>query len=99
MPVKQDYSKGAEKHYDGPVHGGEGKHVLDKVAPYEYTGVYKSGPNPKLHPETGYTMTRDGKEESRTFSGLTPGYAGPQRIAMQPKNLGERHPDDLEHSS
>jgi hypothetical protein len=96
MPVKKDYNTGSEKHYEGPVHGGEGKHNLDKVAPYEYTGVYKSGPNPKLHTETGYTATRDGREE-KGFDLHEKGYAGPQN--WTPTNLGERHPDSLEHSS
>lgn len=87
---------GAGKNYEGPVHGGEGKHKIDGVTPYEFTGVYKSGPNPKLHPETGYTATRDGKEESG-FDLHGKGYSGPEN--WQPKNLGERHPDDLQHSS
>ncbi len=97
MPVKKDPAAG--KNYEGPVYGGEGKQNLHGVAPYEYTGVYKSGPNPKLHSEVGYTNQKDGKEESRTFDGLTPGYAGPQRLAMKPTDLGVRNPDDIQHSS
>ena len=97
MPVSKNPIQ--TKNYEGAVYGGEGKKNLQGVAPYEYTGVYKSGPNPKLNQQAGYTSQRDGHEESRSFSGTTPGYAGPQRLVMQPKNLGERHPDDISHSS
>ena len=96
MPVKTHPSAG--KYYEGPVHGGENKDKLITTREYEFTGVYKSGPNPKLNPVVGYTSQHDGKEESRTFSGLTPGYAGPQRLEFKAKDLGVRHPDDLEHS-
>lgn len=98
MPVKKDPMSG--KNYEGSVYGGEGKNGkgYQQQGTYEYMGVYKSAPNPKLTPEKGFTVQRDGKEESRTFDGLTPGYASPQRLAFEAKDLGDRHPDDLQHS-
>lgn len=90
-----------KKNYEGPVHGGEGKQHIQGTHPYEYTGVYKSGPNPKLHPVVGYTSQKDGKEEMGGINHAlgTASYGGPQRAAFTAKNLGDRHPDDLQHSS
>ena len=98
MPVSRDAISG--KNYEGPVHGGEGKNGSGYKSQnsYEYIGVHKSGPNPKLVEEKGFTVQRDGKEESRSFDGTSKGYAGPQRLAMMPKDLGTRNPDDLQHS-
>ena len=98
MPVSRDAGSG--KNYEGPVFGGEGKNGkgYQQQSSYEFMGVYKSGPNPKLIPMMGFTSQRDGKEESRTFDGLTKGYAGPQRLAFEAKDLGTRNPDDLQHS-
>lgn len=96
--VSRDAAKG--KHYEGPVHGGEGKQNLLGTKPYEYMGVHKSGPNPKLTPAIGYTSQHDGREEHRTFMDTpTASYGGPQRVAFTAKDLGVRNPDDLEHSA
>lgn len=94
MSAKADPIAG--KLYEGPVHGGEGKEKLADKKPYEYMGVHKSAPNPKLASEKGYTSSRDGKEEAG-FDLHAKGYAGPQN--WQPKNLGTRDPDDLRHSA
>ncbi|MDD5407026.1 MAG: hypothetical protein PHE73_08830 [Sulfurovaceae bacterium] len=96
MAVLKDATKG--KNFEGSHFGGEGKDKLTTTKEFEYTGVYKSGPNPKLNVAKGYTSQHDGKEEGRSFSGLSQGYASPQRTAFKPKDLGVRHPDTLEHS-
>lgn len=96
--VSKDAAK--NKYYEGPVHGGEGKQNLQSTQPYQYMGVYRSGPNPKLTPAVGYTSQRDGREEPG-FDLLSKGYAGPQRLDnmnANNHNLGVRNPDDLEHS-
>jgi hypothetical protein len=96
--VSKDAAK--NKYYEGAVYGGEGKTNLNGVQPYEYMGVHKSGPNPKLTPAVGYTSQRDGAEEPG-FNLLSKGYAGPQRLDQMNAfnhNLGVRNPDDLEHS-
>lgn len=98
MPVSKDPL--AKKYYEGPVHGGEGKDKIDGTSSEpEFSGVYRSAPNPKLSPAVGYTSKRDGSEETAgAINHLvgTTAYGGPQR--WTPKNLGTRHPDDLEHS-
>lgn len=89
----------ASKNYEGPVHGGEGKDNIKSTQPYEMMGIHRSAPNPKLSPAVGYTSKRDGAEESAGSINSkvgTTSYGGPQRFT--PKNLGERHPDDLQHS-
>ena len=86
------------KNYEGSHFGGEGKNNLKTTSEPEFTGVYKSAPNPKLNVAAGATSQRDGKEEGRTFSSTTPGYAGPENITFSPKDLGTRNPDTLEHS-
>ena len=93
MAVSRDAGKG--KNYEGPVHGGEGKQNLQGHPAYEYIGVHKSAPNPKLSPAVGYTSKRDGTEE-QGFSLAGKGYEGPEN--WHPTNLGTRKPDDLEHS-
>jgi hypothetical protein len=89
----------ANKNYEGPVHGGEGKDKLKISGEPEFSGVYRSAPNPKLSPAVGYTSKRDGAEDSAGSINSkvgTTGYGGPQRFT--PKNLGDRHPDDLQRS-
>ena len=98
MSVSKDPA--ANKYYEGPVFGGEGKDKIDKTSSEpEFGGVYRSAPNPKLSPEVGFTSKRDGSEDnsgSVNHALGTTEYGGPQRFI--PKNLGVRDPDELEHS-
>ncbi len=87
------------KYYAGTVPGGEGKEDLKVEHQPEFSGVHRSGPNPKLKVEGGHTAPHEGREES-TFNPLAPGYAGPQRLGEM-NALGKEklvNPDDVHHS-
>lgn len=85
------------KNYEGPVHGGEGKEKLKSQSDYEYMGVHRSAPNPKLKTEPGFTSDRDGAEEKGGINAAlgTKTYGGPVREALNPVSLGVRNPDDV----
>lgn len=98
MPVSKDPASG--KNYEGSLFGGEGKDNLKTTNEPEFSGVYRSAPNPKLNVAVGFTSKRDGAEDNsgsvNNALGTT-SYGGPQRFT--PKNLGVRNPDDIQHSS
>lgn len=98
MAVSKDPIKG--KNYEGSHFGGEGKDKIDgTVSEPEFSGVYRSAPNPKLNPAVGFTSKRDGSEDNAgaiNHAVGTTAYGGPQR--WTPTNLGVRDPDDLQHS-
>lgn len=82
------------KHYEGPLHGGEGKDALHVHSEYETMGIHKSGPNPKLSVEGGPDAGRDGSEEKGAINAAlgTEGYGGPQRTALNYENKGDVTP-------
>ena len=87
-------NKIGSKNYAGPLHGGEGKENLKENSTYEYMGVHKAGPNPKLSVEAGFTSDHDGAEEKGGINAAlgTEGYGGAQRVAFKPEDKGDVTP-------
>lgn len=85
------------KNYEGQVHGGEGKEKLKSQGDYEYMGIHRSAPNPKLKIEAGFTSDRDGAEEKGGINAAlgSKSYGGSVREALKPVSLGVRNPGDV----